>query len=575
MFHQSRAKGALAVAVALLAAAAPLAAQRVTPSTYAITNARIVPVAGPAIEKGTIVIRDGIIAAVGANVAVPADARVVDGTGHTVYPGLIDAYASVGFRAPAAGAGGGGGFGGGGFGGGAAAVRPAGAPNSRAPIGLQPEIRAVDQLIDDADFAAQYAAGVTTALTAPTGRIYEGQSALISLQGSDFAAMAIRPTVTLNVGFQGIGGGNYPGSLMGVFAALRQSLLDAQHYGAELAAYTKNPRSAKRPDYDPSLEALQPVLAGTMPVVFRANSQREIERALDLAKEFKLKAIIGGGQEANLVADRLKADNVPVLLSVNFPRRTAAPAADAEPEPISLLRTRVNAPKVPGQLKTAGVRFAIQAGGNHADFVANLRRAVAAGLAADDALRAATLGSAEILGAADRLGSIETGKIANLTVVRGSDLFAADARVSDVWVDGRPHTVPAPAARGAGAAGGQRPPGLEGTWQLQVLLEGKEHLATLALRDQDGAYVGKLEGDLGAYDIVNLEIDAEGTIEFSTTVTTAAGTEEAVFRGTLAQGVFSGTVTLTGEGTGRFAGLRRSNEGTTQTTDRARSRQER
>lgn len=562
-----RARGLVAL-VAL--AAPPLAAQRAVPGTYAITNARIVPVAGPAIEKGTIVIRDGLIAAVGATITVPADARVIDGAGHTVYPGLIDAYATIGMRSAPAPTGG---FGGGGGGFGAPApVRPAGAPNSSMPIGMQPEVRAIDQLVDGADYSAAWNAGITTALTAPQGRVYEGQSALVSLGGGDFGMAAVRPTVAMHVGFQGIGGGQFPSSLMGVFAALRQSFLDAQHYALEKAAYDRNPRASRRPDYDPSLEALLPVVAGTMPVVFRANSQREIERALDLAKEFKLKAYIGGGSEAYLVADRLKAENVPVLLSVNFPRKAAptGPAADAEPEAMRVLRERVQAPKTPGQLKAAGVRFAVQAGGNYTDFVANLRRMVAGGLSADDAIRAATLGSAEIFGVADRLGSIEAGKIADLTVVRGTDLFAADSRVTDVWVDGRPHAAVAPVvARGPGGGGfgGQRP-GLEGTWQLQVQLEGIEHVATLVLRDQDGVIRGQLEGDLGAQDVVNLSVDSNGDIAFSAIVTTKEGTEEGWFRGRLDDGVFAGTLAITGHAGGRFAALRQS-------TEQARQRQER
>lgn len=564
MLRRSQA-GAL-LAVVLTTVAAPLAAQRVTPGTYAITNARIVPVAGPAIEKGTLVVRDGLIAAVGTTVTAPAEARIVDGTGLTIYPGLIDAYSSLGLRAaPGGGAGGGGG--GGGFGGGAAPARPAGAPNSRQLPGLQPEVRAIDQVVDNADFAAAHAAGITTALTAPSGRIYEGQSALISLGSGDFAALAIRPTVALHVGFQGIGGGVYPGSLMGVFAALRQSLIDARYYRDQQGAYARNPRTARRPDFDPSLEALQPVLAGTMPVVFRANTQREIERALDLAKEFGLKAMIGGGSEAYLVADRLKAENVPVLLSVNFPRRTAAPAADAEPEPLRVLRERVQAPKTPGALQQAGVRFALQAGGNQADYVANLRRAVAGGLAADAALRAATLGAAELLGAADRLGSIEVGKIANLTVVKGGDLFAADARVSGVWVDGRPVAVAAPAGPGRMMGPGGQRPGYAGTWTMAVELEGLTRTVTLTLREENGQLAGAIAGDLGTADVVQTRVEADGSFAFAASVTTADGTEEAWFRGTLVDGAFTGRVDVVGQATGRFAGTRQS-ETTTSSRER-------
>ena len=226
----------------------------------------------------------------------------------------------------------------------------------------------------------------------------------------------------------------------------------------------------------------------------------------------------------------------------------------------------MQAPKTPGQLKTAGVRFVMQAGGNHADFVANLRRAVAGGLAADDALRATTLGTAELFGVADRLGSIEVGKIANLTVVKGTDLFAADARVSGVWVDGRPQAVAAPVVAagrpgGPGGPGAQRP-GLEGTWQMQVQLDGSERIVTLALRDRDGWFRGTIEGDLGASDVVNLVIDESGEIAFSTTVTTREGTEEAWFRGTLANGVFAGSISITGHASGRFAGLRQQDSST-------------
>ncbi len=568
---RSRAATALATAALVATLAPPLAAQRPTnpPATYAITNARLVPVSSAPIERGTIVIRDGLIVALGANVTAPADARIVDGAGLTVYPGLIDAYSTLGLRAQPAGGGGGGG-GGGGFGGGAAPVRPAGAPNSTRPIGLQPEVRAVDQLVDDADFTAAYAAGITTALTAPTGRTYEGQSALISLNGGDFSAMVVRTPVALHVGFQGIGGGQYPGSLLGVMAALRQSLLDAQHYRDLHAAYARTPRGARRPALDPSMDALQPVIAGTMPVVFRASTQREIERALSLAKEFGLKAMIGGGAEAYRVADRLKAENVPVLLSLNFPRRTAPAGAAAipDPEPMRVLRDRVQAPKTPGELARAGVRFAFQAGGaSYADFLPNLRRAVEGGLSADQALRAVTLGTAELLGAADRLGSLETGKIANLTVVRG-DLFAADARVTAVYVDGRPHTVAAPVvAGGALARPGAGRPGLEGSWAMQVAFDGAERFVTLHLQDDGTRLRGRIEGDLGASELVEVEVAADGAVAFSASVTLPEGTEEARFSGRLDGGVFAGRVEIVGHDAGRFAGLR-----ATTTTDRARER---
>lgn len=550
----SRASRALAVAAVSATLVSPLGAQgdRPVPATYAITNARLVTVSGAAIERGTIVVRNGLIVALGASVAVPADARVIDGAGHTVYPGLIDGYSSLGIRAAApAGGGGGGGFGQ------PAPQRLAGAPNSTMPVGLQPEVRVVDQLVGDFDFSAAHAAGLTAALSAPTGRTYEGQSAVINLGGSDFSEMVVRTPVALHVGFQGIGGGQYPGSLLGVFAALRQSLLDAQLYRAQQAAYARNPRGLQRPAFDPSMDALQPVLAGTMPVVFRASTQREIERALDMAKEFSLKAIIAGGAESYRVMDRLKAENVPVLLSLNFPRRTTAPAADADPEPLRVLRDRVQAPKTPGELQRAGVRFAFQNGGAaYTEFLPNLRRAVAGGLAADVALRAVTLGSAELLGVNDRLGSLEVGKIANLTVTNG-DLFAAESRVTHVFVDGRPTVIPAPVVA-AGTRGGQGAgrPGLEGSWSLEVELEGVAQQATLTISVLDDRLVGRLEGDFGSNDVPTIVMLEDGSVAFNTLLTLKETSEEAWFRGTLTNGVFSGRVEIIGHTAGRFAALK-------------------
>ncbi|MBA2291230.1 MAG: amidohydrolase family protein [Gemmatimonadales bacterium] len=550
MVHSLRPIGAVALGAL---AAGPLAAQRNAPATYAITNARLVPVSGPVIERGTIVVRDGLIVALGANQAVPADARVIDGVGLSVYPGFIDAHGTLGIPALPAGAG--------------AAARPA-APNSSYPVGLQPEMRVLDQLrADEAGFASAHAAGITAALTAQGAGVFRGASAVISLGGDNVAAMVVKAPIAQHVGFSIGGGGGarsgYPGSLMGVFAALRQELLDAQAYRAEQAAYTSsNARGIRRPDRDPSLEALQPILSREMPVVFFANSQREIERALDLAQEFKLRAMIAGGTEAWRVADRLKRENVAVLLSVNFPRRTTAPAPEADPDPIRVLRERVDAPKGPGVLADGGVRFAFQSGATAAlgEFLPNVRRAIDNGLSPDLALRALTLGSAEILGVADRLGSLEAGKIANLTVTRG-DVFSRDARVTQVFVDGRPFVIPEPAtpATAGGTRGGA--PAVQtrsatGTWTVNVEIDGTTHAVTLALRQDGDKLTGTMQGAMGSGEIQNGSIGTDGEFRFTATITIRDGTEEGVFVGLLDGNALRGGVSIVGHALGRFSGTR-------------------
>ena len=166
------------------------------------------------------------------------------------------------------------------------------------------------------------------------------------------------------------------------------------------------------------------MLARQIPVVMEAIVAREIERALDLAKEFDLRAIIAGGEEADQVAARLKAENVPVLLSLNFPRRPQA-SPDADPEPLRMLRARVEAPKLAAKLAQAGVKLRVRGRRHHARGPTSSPTWAARsedGLTADQAVRALTLSPAEILGVSDRLGTIEVGKIANLTLTRG-DLF--------------------------------------------------------------------------------------------------------------------------------------------------------
>jgi imidazolonepropionase-like amidohydrolase len=523
-------------------AAVPVAAQRAAPTTWAITGARLVPVSGPPIAAGTLVVREGRIAALGAGVRAPADARIIDGTGLTIYPGLIDAAGALGQRAAAGGEGGGG----------AAATGTA-----TRPAGLRPETDVLDALVTDA-FDGPHGAGITAALTAPTGGLFQGRSAVIALRSDEAATMVVRAPVALHVAFQGVRGA-FPGSLLGVFAEFRQQLLDARRYGAMQAAAAANPRGTARPAFDASMEALQPVLAGTMPVAFNASSEREIHRALDLATEFRLQAMIVGGQEAWKIADRLRAMNVPVIQSLNFPKKPTNVAADADPEPVRVLRTRVEAPAGPAKLAAAGVRMAFASGGaSWGDHLGNLRATVTNGLAADAALRAHTLGAAELLGVADRLGSLEVGKVANLTVVRG-DLFSDSAKVTHVFVDGTPRTLdaarPAAAGRGPGA-GAARATTLTGTWTTTVALEEKEYAITLQLTQVEAKLTGTMQGALGTAEITQGELTGEGEFRFTAPVTVREGTEEGIFVGVLTGNAVRGGLSIVGHALGRFSGTR-------------------
>jgi imidazolonepropionase-like amidohydrolase len=552
----------LAISVVLVAVFAPTNktfAQRSAVDNYAITNARIVVGTGPIVERGTVVIRNGLIASVGPNVAAPADARIIDGTGLTVYPGVIDSNTTFAIPTPTPASTSG-----------TASANPFAAflgprtlpsavsPNSTQPPGLQPEILAADIIRPGGEqIEAARNAGITAALAAPRGQIFPGQSVFINLAGDTPQQMIIRSPVALHVGFTPLGTGGYPGSLMGVFASIRQMLLDARRYREANELYERNPRGVRRPEQDKSLAALLPVLARQMPIVMQADTEREINRALDLAQEFNLRAVIAGGTESWKIAGRLREMKVPVLLSLNFPRRTTAQMAEAETESLRTLRERAEAPKTAARLAAADVMFAFQSGAmtNLNDYLANATKATENGLARDEGVRALTIRPAEILGVADRLGTIETGKIANLTVTRG-DIFARDRRITHVFIDGRPvdlKPVTTPSAAGVAATT------IGGTWTLNVntgVPEQAEVSITLALEQQGERLSGSIQGALGSNPIANASLAPGGEVRFTVPVTIAGQTNEATFNGTVAGNAMRGTVQIVGRSPGSFTGTR-------------------
>jgi imidazolonepropionase-like amidohydrolase len=448
-------RSTILLAAALLAAFV-FAGRAEAPDVYAIAGARIVTAVGATIDAGTVVIRGGFIEAVGASVSAPPDAVVFDGKGLTVYPGLIDMGTTAGVSIPAAPP--------------AADARTLmEIERTRRQSILRPQLEAAAYLRADAPELRRLAtAGITSALAVPTGDLIKGRSTLVNVVAPEDAPQignvaderrglhVLRSPVALHVSFPlREGGGGYPASLMGVIAFVRQAFLDGGYYQLETARYARTKGPAERPVYDPALDALQPALAGKLPVAFEAGSALEIRRALALAKEFKLDPIVTGAIEADAASADLKAQNARVIYSLSYPVRPRALAPDAD-ETLHTLSERANAPKVPAALDRAGILFAFQSGGltDPKEFVRNAARAVKGGLPADAAVRALTINAATIAGVADRLGSIEKGKIANLVVTDG-DLFDEKTTIKQVYVDGRPVALDA-AVPSAGGRRGQR-----------------------------------------------------------------------------------------------------------------------
>lgn len=511
-------------------------------NAFAITDLRVVTVSGAIIERGTVVVRDGLIEAVGENVKPPADAVVIDGKGLTIYPGFFDTNTSLGIARPVASPSPTPGV--------SIPIIPQSVPQqlsaSNYPAGLRPDLDVVEQLrAGDAQFESQRNNGITTVVTVLRDGIFNGQSAIINLAGDTVSAMIIKSPFAQHITFRTLQGGVYPTSLLGTFSALRQMFLDAKRLQEWKKIYESNPRGIKRPEEDKSLEALFPVIEGKMPVVFNANTEIEIIRALNLAKEFNLRAIIAGGHEAWKVVDRLKTQNVPVLLSLNFPKRTSAASEEADPEPLEVLRFRAETLKCAGRLEKAGVKFAFQSGGiqNYADIWANLNRAIENGLSKEMAIKALTLNAAEILGVADRLGSIEPGKIANLVVVRG-DLFGKDRNITHVFIDGKIFEIKQQKEekRPSGQSALTLAINLTGVWNLNIEAMGQTIPATLNLTQQGNTLTGTFQTSItGTSTIKEGRVNAD-TFSFSLEVTLGGTPTEVTFNGKLSGNQISGSI---------------------------------
>ena len=434
-------------------------------SAIAVHNARIVPVNGPVIAKGTVVVRNGLIEAVGADVGVPADAWVIEGDGLTVYPGMIDALSTFGIPDATPATTGGSGRGGGGGGGQQAAQQaqqPA-APPARGPedrpattswLKAADLVKPTDRRLDSAR-----AEGFTTAVTFPQRGIFAGQGAIVALAGDTTGEMIINDNAGQFATFSSGGGfgGGFPNSLMGVMAYIRQVYVDLDHYKQAKQFYAAHPRGMQRPEYDRALEGVMASDRILMPATRRV----DVDRLLRFSQELHLKSVLYGLPEGYRSADLLKAANEPVLVSLRWPEKGRDTDPD-ETDSLRVLEVRDHAASTPGVLAKNGVKFALYSGGidRRADLFRAVKKAIDAGLSQDDAVRAMTLSPAEIYGVSDRLGSIEKGKIANLIVTKG-DLFANGTEVKYVLIDGvkfEPVEEP-PAQGGRGAPTEAAPPG--------------------------------------------------------------------------------------------------------------------
>src|SRR5688500_9737380 len=472
---------------------------------HAMVGARVATAPGHVLENGTVVIRDGIIAAVGRNLAPPAGARVWDLKGLTVYPGFIDAHADIGVGAVPQG-------------------------GDVVPTHWNPQVRAwfsttANFKDDTTRRAALRSNGFATALVVPKQGIFRGQASVMNLGDVGVRERVLRPDIVQSIGFQRsvqLGGG-YPNSPMGVIALLEQTLMDADWYIRARDAWEKGGRSVLPPETSEALASLAPVVRGQQPVLFETGSEEDYLRAHKLAGEYKLVPWFrGSGQEYRLL-DQLRGRTNPLIVPLNFPDAPDVSNPEAALNAsLAQLRHWYLAPTNPAQLAGANIPFALTTDGLSSlnQFLPNLRIAVARGLTPDRALAALTTVPAGWLGIERTHGTIASGKVANLVVAEG-DLFTQDAGVRDVWVQGVRYGV-------------TRPPQIDprGTW-------------TIATTSSDGFPATlRLEGPINR---IRGTIEKAGTKPITLAnarVVTETGRLEVSFDGEPLG--YQGTVTLTG-----------------------------
>ncbi|HEY4906018.1 MAG TPA: amidohydrolase family protein [Candidatus Acidoferrum sp.] len=491
------------------------AAQGGEPQTFAIRGATIVPVSGPRIESGTVIVAHGVITAVGKDVNFPQETWVIDGKGLTVYPGLIDSFTDVGLVSPPAAEGA------------RSSAPPSRGPEDR-PASTPWRDAAGEATLSDKRIETWRDGGFTTVISAHKGGIFPGQAALLDLGGERNGDLVVKSPVAIPVSLQAPGNfASFPGSLMGTLGYVHQVWLDTEWSGHAESIYDKNPKGMARPRYDRTDSALADALEDHAVVLIPANTTIQIRRSFELVDLWKVPAVLYGGQMSYDVAGEIAAKKLPVLVNLKWPEAEK----DADPDKTPTLRTlrfRDLAPSSPAALAKANVKFAFYSGGaaSPKDVLKAAKKSIDAGLSADAAIRALTLSSAEIFGVSDRLGSIETGKIANLVITDG-DIFGEKTKIKYVFVDGRKYTIHQPEKP-------KDPPkgDLTGKWKLSFTSpEGPDEATADISMASDGTLSGSVASKRGTSSIIEGYLSAD-KFSFKINIPIEDSPSDVIFSGT-------------------------------------------
>ncbi len=451
---------------------------------FVLQNATVIPSPGKQLENASVLIKDGLIQAVGKNINIPYNAKVIEADSMFVYAGFIDGASNVGLPKKEE------------------QKRPEIKDTGNPPYefaGIQPERQVRDFLkADDKSVGDMRELGFTMAHVVPEGKMLPGKGAIVLLAGNSASDMVLLDNTSLFTQFESAPQRVAPLTIIGVMSKLRDLYKQAEQLKMHEELYNENPEGMKRPTYDPVLEAFYPVIDGNMPVFMKAETLKEIGRALNLQKELGYNLVLAEVKEGWHLVNRI--EDVPLFLSMDLPdaikeKKDKEVEKDKELSEIELEQKELEARKAKS-VKEFEMQAAAMAKANIAfgfstleakpkDIKANLIRMIKAGLTTDQALAALTTTPAEMLGLNKVAGSIEPGKIANL-VVADAPYFDEDANVRYVFVDGQPFEYEVKKKKN-GKKG--EAVDVSGNWSYEANAGGMDLSGTLEIKVEDGTLV--------------------------------------------------------------------------------------
>ena len=535
--------------------------------TYALENARVVQAPGQVLESTTVVVRDGVIEAVGEDAEVPYDARSIEADSLVVYAGFIDGLSHAGVEMPDE------------------EDPDADDPGNPPPdaAGIQPD-RSVRPLLtpDESNLASLRKAGFTAGHVVPEGGMLPGTSAHIFYGGETANDMMLDAQPTLFAQIQTASGYVYPATDMAVIAKMRQLYREAERRQELEAAYERDPTGRPQPPADPQHTALFPVLDGEQPLAFYADEALSLHRILSLRQELGFPLILAGLADSHRMIDDLRNADAPLFLTLDLPEepdRSADPdttVVDTTDQPSKYYEPDLRTPSQEAMdeeetnlelrhalerqkyLETAatlhdeGIEFGFTTReAKPGDVRENLRTMIDQGLPAQTALAALTTRPAAQLGLDDRLGTVEEGKIANLLVTDGP-YFSEDTEVQHVFVDGQLYDYSSDGEEEGEVTADVS--AVVGTWSYTLETPGGEFSGTITIEGDQSDLEGTFTGPQGdEQEIQSVSFDGT-TLSFTVdspqggSVSVSVTVEGETFEGTASTS--GGSFPITGERTG-------------------------